>query len=275
MAWNFATISFDDLLANLQTLLSQAQLDFLSWGGNPNSNGYGTTAQAFVGFLPGALIGTNYTVTGASYSSGGGGTITYNFAAGTFQIQPNQVVSITGASPTGYNFTLVKVVSSTTTSITIAASANPGTWTSGGTILVGGIAAQAGMQQSDPNGRLWVYDGIYWGVCTPIYTLPVTLTNGSNENINIGNASCISVTGPTATFALGGFTGGYAGRRLTVINNVNQIMTVNYEDSGSSVGNRIFIPSLANFSSAHSYSTLEFVWDSLNNLWRLLAPASN
>lgn len=70
------------------------------------------------------------TVTGASWS---GGSITYTCASHEFVV--GDEVTITGASPSGYNKTDTRITAVTATTFTVAAS-DPGTWTSGGSAVV-------------------------------------------------------------------------------------------------------------------------------------------
>jgi hypothetical protein len=95
----------------------------------------------------------------------------------------------------------------------------------------------------------------------------ITLANGSNENVNIGNAGIVRITGPTSSFSIGGFTGGQAdGRWLTVFNYADQPMTINNNDSSSSAGNRIGTGQSGNVS-VHVAAT--FYWDVSLNAWLL------
>ena len=82
------------------------------------------------------------------------------------------------------------------------------------------------------------------GVKLPAATLPVTtldvngsvafregstsltLVNGANNDVVLGDYSLYRVTGPTASFSITGFIGGQNGRVLTLINATSQILTL-------------------------------------------------
>jgi hypothetical protein len=274
--WQFALLASSALLQNLVQLLEWIQDDLLTWGGNVDAGGNGLTNAQFVALNPGALVGTQFTVTSASWASTGGGQITYGFAAGTFQIQAGQYVTISGASPSGYNLVLVPVVSSTSTSIVVAAPTNPGTWSSGGTIQVGGMNPATGAIQTDPYGNVWQYDGSVWVVLQKVKSTTYTLTGSSPyENIPLGNETLIQLIGPTGAYSLGGFVppaGAPANWRVTVMDGTGHVMTFVYMDSGSSAGNKIFIPSGSNFVCSHPYAAVDLIYDGTQ--WRLFAPSS-
>jgi hypothetical protein len=72
-------------------------------------------------------------------------------------------------------------------------------------------------------------------------TAPLTLVNGNNNNVAIGNWSQYRITGPTAAFTLTGLqlatvSDGFV---LTLINNSTQRMTIAHENTGSLAANRI------------------------------------
>jgi hypothetical protein len=204
MGWNFASLSPSSLLGNLVQLLEWIQDDILTWGGNVDAANNGLTNSQFVVLNPGALVGATYTVTSASWSSTSGGQITYGFSAGTFEIQPNQYVTISGAT-SGYNFVMAAVVSSTTTSIVVAAPSNPGSWGSGGTILVGGMSPASGMIQSDPSGNLWANsNGTYGGWTQQTTTIDTLGGNLDGAAYGINNLAFVqlnpgALTGATFT----------------------------------------------------------------------------
>lgn len=136
------------------------QSDLAARGQTIDGGRYGRSNTSYLLLSPGDLTGNTYSVTGASWSSGSGGQITYTI--GTHNIQANQHVSIASASPTGYNFSDISVVSVTTNTIVVASSSNPGTWVSGGTVTVNLAGAAAGMLQVDQNGNLRLYQSGAW-----------------------------------------------------------------------------------------------------------------
>ncbi len=64
-------------------------------------------------------------------------------------------------------------------------------------------------------------------------------SNGANQNVAIGTTGWLRVSGPSAGFSIGGFTNGLAGRDLYVFNISAQILTINHQDAGSVLANRI------------------------------------
>lgn len=67
----------------------------------------------------------------------------------------------------------------------------------------------------------------------------VTLANGTNNDIDIGNATFVRITGPTNNFSVSGFTGGYDGRTLILYNTTTGGTMTLSDDTGSSASNRI------------------------------------
>lgn len=67
----------------------------------------------------------------------------------------------------------------------------------------------------------------------------LTLANGANQNVVIGVSGFAHIIGPTAAFNIGGFAGGSPGRILFLFNDVNQTLTINNQDAGSTATNRI------------------------------------
>ena len=81
--------------------------------------------------------GTTISVTGASWS---GGTATISHSGTTFAI--GSVVTVTGISPTGYNGTYA-ITGSSSGQIQYAIAADPGTYSSGGSLQVNGAIYNA------------------------------------------------------------------------------------------------------------------------------------
>jgi len=98
--------------------------------------------------------------------------------------------------------------------------------------------------------------------------LGVVLANGVNNNINIGTALLIRVTGPTASFSVDGFTGGYAGRTLYVYNAVAQNMTANNEAGTSAAANRIL--TLGGGSATVGVGLMKFIYSAIDSRWILV-----
>jgi hypothetical protein len=62
----------------------------------------------------------------------------------------------------------------------------------------------------------------------------LSLSNGVNSNITLGDFSFFRITGPTAAFSITGFTGGQDGRVLTLINATSQVMTLTHQATSTS-----------------------------------------
>ena len=99
----------------------------------------------------------------------------------------------------------------------------------------------------------------------------IVLANGVNDNINIGNSGLVVISGPTAAFSLGGFTGGTPGRVLWFWNTDGQQMTIVNASAGSSTGNKIFTNTGANVTLRAGNSFAVFIWSGLFNEWVLAA----
>ena len=54
----------------------------------------------------------------------------------------------------------------------------------------------------------------------------ITLANGNNNNVSVGNYSFIRITGPNANFTITGISGGQDGRMLIIYNKSGQAMTI-------------------------------------------------
>lgn len=129
--------------------------DLHTRGGNVDGAGYGRANTAFVNLIPGALPGTTYTATGASWLAG-----VATLTIGGHAIGVRQLVTISGILPAGYNGT-VAVTAVTSTTIGFALGANPGAYASGGAVLVGSIPAY-GTLAVDANNFLKIYAGGAW-----------------------------------------------------------------------------------------------------------------
>lgn len=68
----------------------------------------------------------------------------------------------------------------------------------------------------------------------------IACVNGANHDVALplGGAG-FGIAGPSAGFSVGGLTNGFDGRRLTLINDSGQTLTVTHEDPSSTAANRI------------------------------------
>jgi hypothetical protein len=134
---------------NVQTGVSPCQAVRLYLASDPSNargkeqmqnsgTGYNYTAGISIAASSIVKVPMPYTVTGASWTSGGLGTATLTI--GTHSLVVGQVVAISGVNPAGYNNGGVPVVvtGETSTTITYALASNPGAYVSGG--LVAGAA---------------------------------------------------------------------------------------------------------------------------------------
>ena len=67
----------------------------------------------------------------------------------------------------------------------------------------------------------------------------ITLVNGDNDNIAIGYATYVRISGPTAAFAIRGIAAGERGRLVFIRNTVAFNMTLSDQNAGSTAANRI------------------------------------
>lgn len=100
----------------------------------------------------------------------------------------------------------------------------------------------------------------------------ITLANGLNSNINIGDFSFTVITGPSAGFDVGGFTGGTDGRHLFLFNSTSQAMTIKSVSGSSSVGNQIITPTGADvvIAGATNNNFAWFIYDLADGYWLTL-----
>jgi hypothetical protein len=99
----------------------------------------------------------------------------------------------------------------------------------------------------------------------------ITLANGTNTAVNVGNRSLVDVTGPTAAFTIAGIAGGVDGKLLIIVNRTSQNMTIAHEStSETTTANRINTSTAANVSTTGAgYVTL--VYSAAASRWLLLA----
>lgn len=89
------------------------------------------------------------------------------------------------------------------------------------------------------------------------------LAAGANNNVTVTpSVNYMTFTGATGAYSLGGFSGGVDGRILYANFNIAQTLTLKHDDSASSVGNRISIPSQTDITfPAGSLVRCKFVYD--------------
>lgn len=98
----------------------------------------------------------------------------------------------------------------------------------------------------------------------------VTVANGDNHNLDISTGGFIKLEGPSAAYAITGFTGGADGRILRIYNSVSQTLTIKNEDSNSTAANRILTLTGSNVAlRTDGQSAAEFIYDSEQSRWIL------
>lgn len=135
--------------------------DLRTRGGNVDGAGYGRSNTSYVALPPGELPGNSFTVSAASWSSGSGGRTTYTISGGNIQV--GQHVQIASITPSAYNVADAVVVAIGTGTITVSMPVNPGTYGSGGSVLVGLTTVALGMMAMDAFGVLRVYNSAFPG----------------------------------------------------------------------------------------------------------------
>jgi hypothetical protein len=99
-------------------------------------------------------------------------------------------------------------------------------------------------------------------------TATMTLTNGSNDNVLGTNyARVYLISGPTATFTIGGITGGLDGRVIYIVNRTGQNMTIEYEEGSSTDVNRILTNTNADTTSTGNNSAILVYIAGTTNRW--------
>ena len=200
MGWSFDPSAWSDgvtipHVADFQHIAS----DMHTRGATVDGGGYGRANTGFITLLPGALPGTVYNVTAASWA-GGVATLTI----GGHALQVNQLVTVSGITPSGYNGT-VTVTAITGTTASFALASNPGTYVSGGTVLAGGAVPGYGTVAIDQNLNVKVWNGSSYVAATTAVAAGVWWSGsgapssglGSNGDMYIDTAT-ENVYGPKA-----------------------------------------------------------------------------
>lgn len=98
----------------------------------------------------------------------------------------------------------------------------------------------------------------------------VIVSNGANNNLAIGNARYIYLTGPTAAFSVTGFAGGADGAELIVQNATSQAFTISNQNTGSDAANRICTFTGADVVLSGALGgTATFSYDKVDSVWIL------
>ena len=99
----------------------------------------------------------------------------------------------------------------------------------------------------------------------------LSLANGDNDDITLDSSRFQTIAGPSAAFAVSGFTGGVSGRPLLLFNNVAQEMTIENENAGSAAANRILTLTGADVVLRSGTSFARFVYNNAASRWILMS----
>lgn len=255
MAWTFDPSAWTTATSPSVADFQHVATDLHTRGGAVDGGGYGRANTGYVKFVAGDLPGVTYTVSAASWS---GGFATYTI--GTHGILAGQVVSIASITPSGYNATSGVVTSVASTTITIAVTSNPGAYSSGGTVTLSATAAASGMLALNPYAPM-AYPGLGSGFL-PSSALAgkinsKALSNGANNDIDPGLFKTVYITGPSGAFSVSGFSGGFEGRVIDIINQTGQTGSIK-NSSGSTSANQIITRTGADIAS-FTYASLLYL----------------
>ena len=100
----------------------------------------------------------------------------------------------------------------------------------------------------------------------------LTLVDGQNDNVALTNGvDEYTVAGPTAAFGISGFTGGYGGRTITIMNNgIAKAMTA-YHQTTSTAANRIICPGTNSDTATSSFGIMTFRYFGTTQRWVLVS----
>lgn len=99
----------------------------------------------------------------------------------------------------------------------------------------------------------------------------ITLVNGNNDNIAIGYATYVRISGPTATFTIRGIAGGERGRLVFIRNTTAYDMDIANENAGSTAANRIITQTGADLTSSTGPSSAVLLYDATTARWIVIA----
>ena len=195
-------------------------------GGDVSYSGNYVRTVGAVQFQAAAKPGSGFSVTGGSWS-GGHATIT----VGSHTMIAGQLVTVAGVTPSGYNVSLAPITSVGSTTITYAVASNPGSWSSGGTVIVGGTLTN-GMMAVDASGLVWVYNTGAWSqVAAAAQTPWIADVNAAGHNL----LAC-----PSITLTPGSLPAAFAGKMAVDatynlrVNNGSSWLYAGLQDPGSS-----------------------------------------
>lgn len=98
----------------------------------------------------------------------------------------------------------------------------------------------------------------------------ITLGNGNNNNVSVGNYSFIRISGPTAAFTITGIAGGQNGRVLVLYNDSGQPMTINHLDNTNSNNGNLIRTKTGNAYTTpggSGYDVVSMIYSAAGNRW--------
>lgn len=244
----------------------------------PNIGAASATSLAITGVITSTLNDNTNTFGGNFSNSNTGnaalcGVVFLNSAGTLISFQQNGISKSYGASANGDSMIrsnatgLVLMADNASGRIKLAAGGsaeNASLFPSGG-LSVSGTPTDPGA------GGIFAGGGITCSGAFATRKGSVAVANGLNSNIATPSNSIIRLTGPTAAFQVGGFTGGVDGYRLAVYNTVAQAMTIKNEDASSTAGNRLKTLTGADVTLRAGTSFAEFEYDGTDSRWVLIA----
>lgn len=112
------------------------------------------------------------------------------------------------------------------------------------------------------------FDSIITGQANGVSS--ITAVNGTNNNVAVPITGAIfGLSGPSSSFSITGFTNGFDGRRLTVINNTGQVLTLIPLSGSSSAANQITADSGSNVT-INNAGSFVLVYTVLDSRWHLV-----
>lgn len=102
----------------------------------------------------------------------------------------------------------------------------------------------------------------------------ITLGNGNNNNVSVGNYSFIRITGPTAAFTITGIAGGQNGRVLVLYNDSGQPMTINHLDNTNSNNGNLIRTNTGNAYTTpggSGYDVVSLIYSAAGSRWIITA----
>lgn len=98
----------------------------------------------------------------------------------------------------------------------------------------------------------------------------ITASNGTNNDLNIGNLSFVRIVGPTAAFTITSITPTADGKRVIIYNSTTQNMTITHEAGTGTAANRFHSTAGTNFGASTGEAVCEVIYSSALSRWLFL-----